>query len=337
MIQAMKDQHPLIEMTDALEVSKSGFLAHLAKPQRPRRQRDELLRPLIRQSFKRSRDTYGCPRIRLDLRDLGERCGKNRVARLMREQGLRAKQKRRFRPCTTDTRHHHKVAANWLAKVPEPDRPGQIWQSDITYIQSAEGWLFLAFTLDACSRRCIAHSCRENLAGELTTATFERAVAFQQPLHPGLIHHSDRGSQYAADAFVRCLLARGVTASMSRKGNPYDNALAESFVATLKTECFSDAIPPTRIAARLMIFDYIETFYNAHRRHSALGYRSPSQFEKDLRNNPAELPKDFTSQNKTNNLNYDSKAQSAFSKKDQWRLEPSPYPLPCEGRGEKRV
>ncbi len=278
----MREEHPLSEMVEALEVSKSGFFGHLAKPQRPRRQRDALLGPLIEQSFKESRKTYGSPRIRLDLRDLGERCGKNRVARLMREQGLRAKQKRRFRPCTTDSRHPHKLTENWLAKVPVPERPGQIWQSDITYIQTAEGWLFLAFTLDACSRRCIAHHCREDLASELTTITFERAVALQRPLPAGLIHHSDRGSQYAAEAFVRCLLARGVTASMSRKGNPYDNALAESFVATFKTECFGESIPPSKAAAKLMAFDYIETFYNTRRRHSALGYRSPLQFEKEL-------------------------------------------------------
>jgi len=166
-------------------------------------------------------------------------------------------------------------------RVPTPDRPGQIWQSDITYIETGEGWLYLAFTLDGCSRRCVAHHCREDLASELTTSTFRRAVAFERP-RPGLIHHSDRGSQYAAEAFARCLSARGVVASMSRRGNPYDNALAESFVATLKTECFGDTIPATRALARLMIFDYIESFYNTRRRHSALGYRSPAQFEKEL-------------------------------------------------------
>jgi transposase InsO family protein len=252
------------------------------KAQRPRRKRDEALRPLIARSFEQSRATYGCPRIRLDLREAGMRCGKNRICRLMRQAGLRPKQKRRFRPCTTDSRHGHRIAPNWLAQVPTPDRPGQIWQSDITYIETAEGWLFLAFTLDAVSRYCRAHHCRRDLAGELTLLTFEHAVRRQRTFGPGLIHHSDRGSQYAADDFVRKLAACGVTASMSRKGNPYDNALAESFVATLKTECFGEAIPPTRAAAQLMIFDYIETFYNTRRRHSALGYRSPIQFENDL-------------------------------------------------------
>lgn len=216
--------------------------------------------------------------MRLDLRDQGHRCGKNRIARLMREQRLRPKQKRRFRPKTTDSQHDQPIARNWLARVPTPDRPGQVWQSDITYIPTGEGWLYLAFTLDACSRRCVAHHCREDLAAALTIATFDRAVAAARPL-AGLIHHSDRGCQYAADAFQKRLRAWHVTPSMSRTANPYDNALAESFVATLKTECFGDSIPATKAAARLLIFDYIETFYNRRRRHSALGYRSPIDFE----------------------------------------------------------
>jgi transposase InsO family protein len=280
-MEKLTPQYPAEALAEALAVSESGFAAHCRKEERPRRQHDEQLRPLIRQSFEQSRRTYGSPRVQLDLRESGQRCGKNRIARRMRESALRPKQKRRFRPCTTDSRHRHKVAENWLAKVPTPDRPGQIWQSDITYSETAEGWLYLAFTLDACSRRCVAHHCREDMLAALTTTTFQRAVQRQQPL-AGLIHHSDRGSQYAADAFQQCLRAWNVTASMSRKGNPYDNALAESFVATLKTECFGGVIPPTRAAAKLMIFDYIETFYNRRRRHSALGYRSPLDFEKQM-------------------------------------------------------
>ena len=268
-------------LAEALEVSESGFAAHRRKAQRPRRQHDEQLRPLIRHSFEASRRTYGCPRVRLDLQDRGQRCGKNRIARLMRESGLRPKQKRRFRPRTTNSRHTHPVAENWLAKVPAPDRPGLIWQSDFTYIETAEGWLFLAFTLDACTRRCVAHHCRRDMRGELTTTTLALAV-HRQPPPPGLLHHSDRGVQYAAAAFARLAGAHGITLSMSRTANPYDNALAESFVATLKTEGLRGQIPPTRAAARLLIFDYIETFYNPHRRHSALGYRSPLQFEKEM-------------------------------------------------------
>jgi putative transposase len=275
----MNPDYSIEELAEALEVSKSGFHAHRHKQERPRRQRDAELRPLIHRSFERSRKTYGSPRLQIELREQGHRCGKNRISRLMREEGLRPKQKRRFRPRTTDSRHDHRIAENWLAKVPAPDRPGMIWQSDFTYLETREGWLYLAFTIDACSRRCVAHHCRQDMSAELTLSTFERATLRQRPL-AGLIHHSDRGAQYACGAFRHQLQAHGVTASMSRSGNPYDNALAESFVATLKTECFGEAIPPTKAAAKLMAFDYIETFYNRRRRHSSLGYQSPADFEK---------------------------------------------------------
>ena len=149
------------------------------------------------------------------------------------------------------------------------------------WTREPEGWLFLAFTLDACTRRCVAHHCRPDLRGELTTTTLALAVQ-RQPPPPGLLHHSDRGVQYAAAAFAQLASASGITLSMSRTANPYDNAQAESFVAPLKTECFGDAIPPTRAAAKLMAFDYIETFYNRRRRHSSLGYKSPLDFENQM-------------------------------------------------------
>ena len=280
-METLTNQYPADALAGALEVSESGFAAHRRKAERPRRRQDAELRPLIRESFEASRRTYGCVRVRLDLQDHGQRCGKNRIARLMGECGLRPKQKRRFRPRTTDSRHAHPVAENWLAKVPTPDRPGLIWQSDFTYIETAEGWLFLAFTLDACTRRCVSHHSRPDMRGELTTTTLALAV-HRQPPPPGLLHHSDRGVQYAAADFARLASASGITLSMSRTANPYDNALAESFVATLKTECFGDAIPATRAAAELLAFDYIESFYNRRRRHSALGYRSPLEFENHL-------------------------------------------------------
>jgi len=282
-METLQDRFPADALADALGVSPAGFAAHRQKPQRARRQQDAELSALIAQSFRDSRQTYGSPRICRDLRDLGRRCGKNRINRLMREQGLRAKQKRRFRPRTTNSNHPLPIAENWLAKVPAPDRPGQIWQSDFTCLETAEGWLYLAFTLDACSRCCVAHHCREDMAVELTLHTFDQAV-FRQPPAPGLIHHSDRGSQYAAASFRARLQAARVTPSMSRRGNPYDNALAESFVATLKTECFGDQIPSSKTAAKLAIFDYIETFYNRRRRHSSLGYLSPLNFETSLKN-----------------------------------------------------
>ena len=281
-METMKEEFSIPEMAEALEVSKSGFHAHLHKAERPRRQRDAELRPLLRRVFEQSPRTYGCPRFQLDLRDAGQRCGKNRINRLMREQGLRARQKRRFRPRTTDSRHGHRIAENWLAKVPAPDRPGMIWQSDFTYLETCEGWLYLAFTLDACSRRCLAHHCREDMSAELTLDHLGRRRTASSVRSAGLIHHSDRGVQYACGAFRQQLQTHGVTASMSRPGNPYDNALAESFVATLKTECFGEANPATKAAARLMAFDYIESFYNRRRRHSSLGYQSPADFERSL-------------------------------------------------------
>ena len=280
-MEKLTPQSPAEALAEALEVSESGFAAHRRKAERPRRRHDAQLRPLIAQSFAQSRHPYGCPRVRLDLQDLGQRCGKNRIARLMREGGLRPRQKRRFRPRTTDRRHAHPVAENWLAKVPTPDRPGLVWPSDFTYLETAEGWLFLAFTLDACTRRCFAHHCRPDMRGELTTTTLALALQ-RQPPPPGLLHHSDRGVQYAAADFQDLAATNGLTLSMSRTANPYDNALAESFVATLKTECFGDAIPPTRAAAHLMAFDDIETFYHRRRRHRSLGYRSPLAFEKQM-------------------------------------------------------
>jgi putative transposase len=285
-------EYSIAELAGALELSQSGFQAHRHKTRRPRRREDAQLLPLLKDSFVKNRRTYGSPRLRVELQRLGYRCGKNRVARLMREAGLRATQKRRYRPRTTDSRHHHQVAHNWLSKVPAPQAPNQIWQSDISYIETKEGWLYFAFTIDACTRKVVAHHCREDLGAELVTTTFQRAVHRQRPLC-GLIHHSDRGVQYAASAFRQQLDDHRITASMSRAGNPYDNALAESFVATLKTECF-ESIPPTKHAAKLMIFDYIESFYNPRRLHSALGYRSPLEFENLFPSNPQPSTKSAT-------------------------------------------
>jgi transposase InsO family protein len=277
-MQSLQGQFPTDALAEALGVSPAGFAAHRQKPRRPRRRQDAELAVLIGQYFVQSRQTYGCLRLRADLRDRGLRCGKNRILRLMHAQGFKPRQKRRFRPRTTDSRHSHPIADNWLAKIPAPDRPGQVWQSDFTYIPTAEGWLYLAFTLDACSRRCVAHHCREDMAVDLTLNTFNQALSRCRPVQ-GLIHHSDRGSQYAATLFQDRLRACGVTASMSRTANPYDNALAESFVATLKAECFAGAVAPSKAAAKLMAFDYIESFYNRTRRHSSLNYLSPLQFE----------------------------------------------------------
>jgi putative transposase len=280
-METLLTKYSISELAEALEVAPSGFHAHRHKTSRLRRRQDAELQRLLTDAFAQSRCTYGSPRLQIELRAAGYRCGKNRVARLMRQAGLRAKQKRRYRPVTTDSRHDHRIARNWPARVPASHAPGQIWQSDISYIETKEGWLYFAFTIDSCSRKIVGHHCRADLAAELTIATLRGALRRQRP-PDGLIHHSDRGSQYAGSAFREQLTAHRITASMSRSGNPYDNALAESFVATLKTECFGEFIPLAKEHARLMIFDYIESFYNRRRRHSALAYRSPLQFEQDF-------------------------------------------------------
>jgi putative transposase len=277
-IQEMKSVHCLTDMADALEISKSGFFAHQGKAERPRAQQDKELSDAIEPIFVASRRTYGSPRIMHALRRSGWRCGKNRVARLMRSRGLRARQKRRFRPKTTQSDHKLPVAPNWLAKVPKPDRPGQVWLADITYIQTQEGWLYFSGLLDHCSRRCVAWHADDSLESSLVATTWKKAC-INQPLEPGLLHHSDRGVQYASTQFQNLLHSYGAAASMSRKGNPYDNAMMESFFATLKTECFQNQIPKSRREAKLILFDYIETFYNRYRLHSSLGYQSPLEFE----------------------------------------------------------
>jgi putative transposase len=271
----------LTEMADALAVSKSGFFAHQRKEECPRRQQDKQLIEQIEPLFFSSRKTYGSPRIMHALRRSGRVCGKNRIARLMRSRGLRARQKRRFRPKTTQRDHKLPVAANWLAKIPKPDRPGQVWLGDITYIQTQEGWLYLSGILDHCSRRCVGWQADDSLESSLVTRAWEKASK-NQPVKPGLLHHSDRGVQYASLPFRNLLHSCGAAASMSRKANPYDNAIMESFFGTLKTECFQKQIPKSRREAKLILFDYIETFYNRYRLHSALHYQSPLEFENNF-------------------------------------------------------
>ena len=279
----MRNEHPITALAEALEVSRSGFFAHRQKAAGQRRQEDGELSAAIGPIFGASRQTYGCPRVTAALRQGGQRCGKNRVARLMRENRLVPRRKRkRWRPTTTDSNHRQPVAENWLAKVPAPDQPDQVWVADITYIDTGEGWLYLAGILDACTRRLVGWQTGETLAAELVTQAWQKAVRSRQP-GPGLLHHSDRGVQYASRAMRALLAKQGAAASMSRRGNCYDNAMMESFWATLKAECFAGERPATRQAAKLQIFDYIEGFYNRTRLHSSLGYQSPLAFEINLK------------------------------------------------------
>jgi len=273
----LKADYQVQELAQALEVSPSGFYAHQHKPQGLRARQDRQLIEQIKPIFAASRCTYGSPRIHACLRRKGERCGKNRVARLMREHHLVARQKRRFVPRTTRSDHDQAVAPNRLGKMPAPVRPDQVWVADITYLPSEEGWIYLAVILDACSRKVVGWSLGLSLETSLVTEALERARRSRRP-PPGLLHHSDRGIQYASSAYRALLGKYQIVPSMSRLANPYDNAFAESFMATLKTE-YCASMPSTRAQVKVMAFDYIETFYNPKRLHSALGYQSPVEFE----------------------------------------------------------
>jgi transposase InsO family protein len=273
------------ELCLTMEVSRSGFYAHKTKHLRPRRMQDAILSREIRQAFEQSRNTYGTVRLRYDLRDLGHRCGRRRIARLMKKDKLEPVRKCRFVPKTTDSSHGRRAAPQLLLNAPPPTKPREVWVTDITYIPTREGWLYLAAEIDLFSRRVVGWAAQATMATQLVVEAFNQAVAQAPSRLAGLVHHSDQGSQYASDDFQKALKDLRVDQSMSRRGNCYDNAAAESFWATLKTECFNGYIAATRAEARSMIFDYIETFYNPVRRHSALGFVSPVAFEKQTYNN----------------------------------------------------
>jgi putative transposase len=238
---------------------------------------DERLGVEIAAIHAESRQRYGSPRIHAELLDRGCRTGRKRVARLMRVRGLAGRRRRRFR-VTTQSRHPFPVAPNVLARQFARAAPDQAWVTDITYIPTGEGWLYLAVILDLCSRFAVGWALSERITDALTLGALDMALARRRPLS-GLLHHSDRGSQYASGGYQRVLAQHGIVCSMSRRGNCWDNAVAESFFATLKIELVHDAAWTTRAAARRDLFEYLEPFYNGRRRHSALGYLSPRAFE----------------------------------------------------------
>jgi transposase InsO family protein len=277
-----QDGYMVKELCAALEVSRSGFYAQGQKAQRGRRQQDARLAEQIGLIFVQSRQTYGCRRIQHQLRREGIRCGKSRICRLMNQGQLQAIQKRRFRVKTTQSRHELPVAPNRLRqRAQPPSRPNQVWSADITYLPTQEGtWLYLAAELDLCSRRIAGWKLDDSLATPLVVGAFERAVHTWSTAPE--LHHSDRGVQYATSSFRQVLQTHQVEPSMSRKACCYDNAAMESFFATLKTQCFQNRPPRDRAEAQAMLFDYIETFYNPQRLHSALGYLAPLEFENRL-------------------------------------------------------
>lgn len=270
-------EHKVARLCRALSVSKSGYYAWRKRAPSARARSDGEVLTRIRDAHTGSRRTYGSPRIHAELRAEGTRCSRKRVARLMREAGLSARRPRRA-VRTTDSRHDRPVAPNLLGRDFSAPAPDLRWAADITYIPTAEGWLYLAVILDLFSRRVVGHAAAATLATSLVVEALLLARGRRLP-GAGLLHHSDRGSQYASEEYRARLAEAGAQASMSRRGDCYDNAAVESFFGTLKTELVHGRRYATRAEARSDIFEYIEVFYNRERRHSALGYLSPADYE----------------------------------------------------------
>lgn len=266
-------------MCRVLGVSRSGFYAWLTRSQQPpspRQMADQHLTAAIHDSFEQSRRTYGAPRIHAALRAAGWRCARKRVARLMKSTGIAVRRKMR-RVVTTNSGHEQPIAANLLGRQFSASRPNEKWLTDITYVATREGWLYLAGVLDVFTRKLVGWAMGAQMGQQLVVGALEMALAATQPAR-GVVHHSDRGSQYAAADYQQRLLEAGMVVSMSGRGNCLDNAMMESFWATLKSECAVE-VYASRAAARLSIFEYIAVWYNRARLHSALGYLSPAAFE----------------------------------------------------------
>jgi putative transposase len=279
LIEAERTSFPVQLMCRMLGVSRSGYYDWRDRPPSERDREDAALSGKIREIHERSRRTYGSPRVHAELRALGTRCGRKRVARLMREAGLegclRGRRKR-----TTRRSEKAKPAEDLVERTFAASRKDRLWVADITYVPTEEGFLYLAFVLDVYSRRIVGWAMEGHLRTELVVGALRMGVWRRKPA-PGLVHHSDRGVQYTSLSFGERLKEAGITPSMGRTGSALDNALAESFVSTLKAELVSTLRFPTRQAAKVAVFEYLEAFYNTRRLHSALGYKSPADFEED--------------------------------------------------------
>jgi transposase InsO family protein len=279
-IAAHTEEFHVTTMCRVLEVKRAGYYAWVNRPPSARAMDDAQLAETIKDIHDASRRTYGSPRVHEELKAQGQQHGAKRIARIMQEEGLRAKALRQFR-VTTDSNHTHPVAPNVLDRqfaVEAGAALDRVWVGDITYLATREGWLYLAIVLDLASRRVIGWAMRHTLEGALTRDALRMALTGRQP-GPGTLHHSDRGSQYAAGDYQALLTAHAMTCSMSRVGDCWDNAVAESFFATLKRELADGADWSTREEARTAVFEYIEVWYNQRRRHSSLGYLSPAAYE----------------------------------------------------------
>jgi transposase InsO family protein len=274
----MKEEHSIMALCLALEVSPSGYYDWQQSKTSARRLEDEQLKEKIERIHRHSRQTYGAPRIQMHLRQQGQRHGRNRIARLMRQQGICGRQNKRYRLRTTDSQHDEPIAPNRLATAPTATRPNQIWAADITYVGTAQGWVYLAAIVDLYSRRVVGWAVSQQINTALVLSALNMALCHRQP-PAGLIFHSDRGVQYASLEYRRALEMAQLLASMSRKANCYDNAMMEAFWSTLKLELIYRRGFENETQVRQALFEYIEVFYNRHRLHSALGYRTPAGFE----------------------------------------------------------
>ena len=278
----MHAEYSIEQLCATLDVTRSGYHAWADREPGVRAQADAALLPLITQAHRESRQTYGSPRIRIWLQEHGQSCGRQRIGKLMRVAGLNSQPRRRFRPQSlTDSNHDLPVAPNRLHDLAIPRQRDAIWVADITYVETAEGWLYVAGVLDRCTRRCVGWAMSDSLATALPLSALDMALKQRQPM-AGLVHHSDRVVQYASGAYRQRLAQAGVIPSMSRRGNCYDNAAMESFWSSLKRELVYRCQFATRAQARAAIFEWIEVFYNRVRLHSALGFKSPVDFEQQL-------------------------------------------------------
>lgn len=276
-VAAEKAHYPVALLCRCLAVSRPGFYAWQRRPPSARAQADRRLAVDVATAHAESRQTYGSPRVHRELRAQGRRVSRKRVARVMREQGLRGRQRRRF-VRTTDAQHAFPIATNVVNQAFDVAALNTVWAADITYVATREGWLYLAVLLDLCSRRVIGYAMTDQITRTLVLETLGAALTCRRPARTGSTHHSDRGSQYASREYRTRLAAAGMVCSMSRSGNCWDNAVVESFFGTLKTE-LPESEWSTRAAASAAISDYIDSFYNPRRRHSSLEYLSPIEFE----------------------------------------------------------
>lgn len=281
-IEAHRDSYSVTLMCQLLGVSRSGVHAARVRPAAARAQTDAQLTAEIRRQQRKHRGRYGRRRMRREVSTaLGRPVNEKRVGRLMRQHDLQSRKRRRFRVVTTDSKHGHPVAPNVLAREFAATAPNQTWLADITYVRTAEGWLYLALVLDLYSRKFVGWAMSESMPQELTLAALQMALGWRDP-PAGLMHHSDRGSQYAAGDYRKVLAARGITVSMSRKGDCWDNAPMESANGTVKVECVHGVHFKTRAEAAQALVEYFG-YYNTERLHSSLGYLTPSEFERRWR------------------------------------------------------